>query len=86
MDTPRYRKINTIFFTPTSDGHVCIWQDAEGDEESLEINLKGLLNTYYDKRAGIQIYSRKDDLASREDQKKYWACADSFLYIEGSDV
>lgn len=86
VDTPRYRKINPIFFTPTSDGHVCVWQDAEGDEESLEINLKGLLNTYYDKRAGIQIYSRKDDLASREDQKKYWACADSFLYIEGSDV
>ena len=85
-DTPRYRTINPIFFTPTVDGHVCVWQDVEGDEESLELNLKGLCNTYYDKRAGIQLYSRKDDLTTREDQEKYWACADSFLYIEESNV
>lgn len=82
----RYMKINPIFFSPTEDGQLCIWHDVDEDEENLELNLQNCFNPYSDRLSGIRILSRKDDFENRDDEEKYRTWADSFRYIERSDI
>ena len=86
----RYMKINPIFFSPTEDGHLCVWHDVDGDDENLELNLK----PFDEKQGGIQILSRKDAFKEmdndpskeRKNEEKYRTWADSFRFIERSDI
>ena len=83
-------KINPIFFSPTEDGHLCVWHDVDGDDENLELNLK----PFDEKQGGIQILSRKDAFKEmdndpskeRKNEEKYRTWADSFRFIERSDI
>ena len=79
VETALYLKINPVFFSPEPDGTLRVWKE---DGESLELNLMGLENSPFDTHYGIQIFSRKKDLDTREKQEKYWACAEYFRYRE----
>lgn len=86
QEDEKYLKINPIFFSPTTDGQLCIWHDVDGDEENLELTLKYCNNSYHTKQGGIWILSRKDAFKKREDEEKYRTWADSFRYIERNDI
>lgn len=86
QEDEKYLKINPIFFSPTTDGQLCIWHDIDGDEENLELTLMHCTNSYHTKQGGVRILSRKDAFEKKEDEKKYRTWADSFRYIERHDI